>query len=82
MCGQVRDGVTAPRADNRDVRFVLAVNKADLLPAQATAERLEVIHSHSQQASCQRASPSMTQDPQRLNISQQTFQEARQTLQP
>ncbi|CAL8464068.1 g3603 [Coccomyxa elongata] len=38
---QVRDGVTAPRAGDKDVRFVLAVNKADLLPAQATASRLE-----------------------------------------
>lgn len=46
----MRDGVSAVRADNRDVRFVLAVNKADLLPSQATAARLEVIHYHSQLA--------------------------------
>jgi hypothetical protein len=41
---QVREEVPGRREDNRDVRFVLAVNKADLLPAQATVERLEVRH--------------------------------------
>lgn len=41
---QVREEVPGRRGDNRDVRFVLAVNKADLLPAQATVERLEVRH--------------------------------------
>jgi hypothetical protein len=33
-----------PREGEKDIRFVLAVNKADLLPNQVTPARLEVMN--------------------------------------